>query len=115
MIVLPYPPSLNRYYRNVRGRTLISEAGRVYRGLVVQEALVARPVRFEGPLQIQVDAWLPDARRRDCDNLGKAVFDAMQHAGYYADDSQIVDMRIRKVGIDRHRPRLEVTLREVRQ
>ena len=115
MIVLPFPPSVNRYWRNVRGRTLISEAGRVYRSLVVQEALVARPVRFCGPLQVSIDAWVPDGRRRDCDNLLKAPLDAMQHAGIYADDSQIVDLRIRRAGIDRHQPRLEVTLREVRQ
>lgn len=110
MIVLPFPPSVNRYWRNVRGRTLISEAGRIYRQLVIQEALVARPVRFEGPLRVSISAWLPDSRRRDADNMLKAPLDALTHAGYIDDDSQILDLRIRKAGIDRQRPRLEVTI-----
>lgn len=113
MIILPWPPSVNRYWRNLRGRTLISEAGRLYRSLVVQEALVARHRTFDGPLTVTIAAYLPDSRRRDVDNMLKAPLDAMQHAGWYADDSQIVDLRIRKVGIDRKRPRLEVTISEV--
>lgn len=110
MIVLPFPPSVNRYWRNVRGRTLISEAGRLYRVLAVQEALVARPVRFQGHIRVSIDAWVPDARRRDCDNMLKAPLDALAHAGVYDDDSQIIDLRIRRVGVDRARPRLEVTI-----
>jgi len=36
-----------------------------------------------------VHVFPPDGRRRDLDNLQKALCDALQHAGVYADDSQI--------------------------
>jgi len=36
-----------------------------------------------------MDAFPPDRRRRDLDNLLKSVLDALEHAGLYADDSQI--------------------------
>lgn len=36
-----------------------------------------------------MDAFPPDRRRRDLDNLQKPVLDVLQHAGVYEDDSQI--------------------------
>lgn len=41
-----------------------------------------------GRLAILVEAYPPDRRRRDLDNLFKALLDAMQYAGVYLDDSQ---------------------------
>ena len=32
---LPFPPSMNRYYRNLNGRTLLSAKGRKYKNDVV--------------------------------------------------------------------------------
>lgn len=93
---LPYPPSVNRYYRNVGSRTLISRDGRKYRQRV--EALLAR-LRIrptEGPLAVVVDLFPPDRRRRDVDNAMKSLLDSMQHGGAYHDDSQIVYLEIHK-------------------
>lgn len=110
-LVLPYPPSVNRYWRNVRGRTLLSADGRAYR---TEATLAARMARLEPfgsvAVVVSITAWMPDARRRDLDNLMKGSLDALAHAGVYDDDSQIVDLRIRKGGIDRESPRLEITL-----
>jgi crossover junction endodeoxyribonuclease RusA len=36
-----------------------------------------------------MDAFPPDHRRRDLDNIQKPVLDALEHAGVYEDDSQI--------------------------
>jgi crossover junction endodeoxyribonuclease RusA len=36
-----------------------------------------------------MDAFPPDRRRRDLDNIQKPVLDALEHAGVYEDDSQI--------------------------
>jgi len=36
-----------------------------------------------------MDAFPPDRRRRDLDNLQKSTLDALEHAGLYEDDSQI--------------------------
>ncbi|HAW4327604.1 TPA: RusA family crossover junction endodeoxyribonuclease [Escherichia coli] len=35
-------------------------------------------------------------RKRDLDNLPKAVFDALTSAGFWLDDGQIDDMRIKR-------------------
>ena len=43
---------------------------------------------------INLEAWRPDNRRRDLDNLFKAPLDACTHAGVWEDDSNIVDLRI---------------------
>jgi crossover junction endodeoxyribonuclease RusA len=43
-----------------------------------------------------MDAFPPDRRRRDLDNLPKAVLDSLAHAGVYEDDSQIDLLIIRR-------------------
>lgn len=108
---IPFPPSVNRLWRQWRGRTLLSAQGRAYRTSVAEAALLARPARFgAAELRLGIEAYMPDARRRDLDNLIKAAQDALQAAGLFDDDSQIVDLRIRRAGIDRAAPRLDITL-----
>ena len=93
---LAFPPSVNHYYRRVGRRMLISREGRRYRDRVVA-ALAALGVRpLNGPLQLWVELYPPDRRRRDIDNSMKALLDSMEHAGTYPDDSQIAECHIRK-------------------
>ncbi|MCC7350196.1 MAG: RusA family crossover junction endodeoxyribonuclease [Phycisphaerales bacterium] len=92
VMTLPYPPSVNHYWRNFRGRTLISREGRMFRTNVC--ALLAggsgpRKPPSGGRIALAMDAFPPDRRRRDLDNLQKPVLDALEHAGVYEDDSQI--------------------------
>ena len=98
-LVLPWPPSVNAYYRSVNrgrlaGRVLISERGRAYRAEV--QAIVERRGMnpMQGRLTVHITANPPDRRRRDLDNLLKATLDGLAHAGVFEDDSQIVDLRI---------------------
>ena len=94
-ITLPWPPSVNTYWRNFDGRMIISAKGREYRETVGDQMTVQKMVRhFAGPLRVVIEAWRPDKRRRDLDNLLKAILDGLAHAGVYEDDSQIVDLRI---------------------
>jgi len=88
-IELPYPPSVNRYYRHVGFRTLISREGRAYRRTVC--AILARAaVRpMDGTLAVGLDLYPPDHRTRDADNAQKALLDALQHGGVFHDDSQV--------------------------
>ena len=86
-LTLPWPPSVNHYWRSFQGRVLISKAGREYRDLVSLMAGAHRPCL--GRLAVEIVAHPPDHRRRDLDNIAKAMLDAMQHAGLYEDDSQI--------------------------
>jgi crossover junction endodeoxyribonuclease RusA len=49
-----------------------------------------------GPLEVLIDLYPPDYRRRDADNALKSCLDSLEHGGAYLDDSQIVDLRVRK-------------------
>jgi Holliday junction resolvase RusA-like endonuclease len=97
LYTLPYPPSVNKYYRHVGPRVLISEPGRRYRRLVEREMLAQRAMPLTGLLAVEVDLYPPDRRRRDIDNTQKGLLDALQHAGLYEDDSQIVDLHLRRM------------------
>jgi Holliday junction resolvase RusA-like endonuclease len=93
---LPYPPSVNHYWRRVGPRTLIGREGRRFRERVLA-ILAARPVAtLTGPRAVERQVFPPDRRRRDLDNLQKAVLDALQHSGVYGDDSQVVRLLAEK-------------------
>ncbi len=88
---LPWPPSVNHYYRRVGPRTLISRGGREYRRTVCGLLAGGGPRKppADGRIALAMDAFPPDRRRRDLDNTLKAVGDSLEHAGVYEDDSQI--------------------------
>ena len=110
-LVLPWPPTVNTYYRNVNGKTLISEKGRQYRAAVADQVLIQRGAKqFAGRLAVAIVAHVPDQRRRDLDNLLKSTLDAMTHAGVWLDDEQIDDVRITRGPIG---GMLRVTVQEV--
>ncbi|MCP4594523.1 MAG: RusA family crossover junction endodeoxyribonuclease [bacterium] len=93
---LPFPPSVNHYYRRVGPRTLISREGRAFRRKVCA-VLAADGVRpLTGQLRIEIELYPPDRRRRDIDNVQKALLDALEHGSAYRDDSQIVKLEIEK-------------------
>ncbi|RLI49414.1 MAG: hypothetical protein DRP09_20665 [Candidatus Thorarchaeota archaeon] len=113
LIELPWPPSVNHYYRRVGHRTLISREGRKYRTEVIATLrdLHFRPL--DGELAMTVDAYPPDKRRRDADNILKSLLDAMQHAGAYHDDSQIKKLSVEL--LDPYRPNGKVQVRLFRR
>lgn len=95
-IELPYPPSINHYWRRVGPRTLISREGRRFRRRVLA-ILAARGVRpLAGRLEVEVEVFPPDRRRRDLDNTLKGLIDALERGGAYADDNQIVRLTIQR-------------------
>lgn len=93
---LPYPPSVNHYWRRVGTRTLISRGGRAFRQTVCSILAAGRCQSLTGPLEVDITVYPPDRRRRDVDNVQKALLDALQHGGAYTDDSQIVRLTIEK-------------------
>ena len=97
---LPWPPSINRYYRNIKGRTLISREGREYRKRVI--AILASTQGL-GDIRLFMELFVypPDRRKRDLDNLVKPLQDALQHAKMFDDDGQIDGFSIwRKSPVD---------------
>ena len=109
---LPYPPSVNHYWRRVGARTLISRQGRAFRESVCSLLALRRLHPLDGWLKVHLQIFPPDRRRRDVDNIQKPVLDALQHAGVYHDDFQIVSLIT-----DRMQPvqdgRLEVSITQV--
>lgn len=109
-LTLPYPPSVNHYWRYVGGRPLISKEGRQYRTLIVGEVRLLRLVKLRGRLNVRLEFFPPDKRRRDLDNLNKALLDALQHAGVYGDDSQIDRLELVRMRVVRGgRTQIEIT------
>ena len=113
MVSLPWPPSVNRYWRSVNGKVLISADGRAYRANVALMATIGKwPVWGDRNISVSIAAWFPDQRKRDLDNVLKAPLDALTHALLWTDDSQIHELHIRNMGLDRAKPRLELTIKE---
>ncbi len=89
-LLLPFPPSLNSYYRTVNNRILISKRGREYRNEVVGLVVLQRLKRFDdNRVEVSIMLRPPDKRRRDLDNYLKVVFDAITHSGLWSDDSNV--------------------------
>lgn len=88
---LPYPPSVNHYWRRVGNRTLISKEGRQYRTLVDHRIFYDYGAEdpMEGPLSMRVQVFPPDRRERDLGNLDKALSDALEYAKVFVKDQQI--------------------------
>ncbi|HFP9448323.1 TPA: crossover junction endodeoxyribonuclease RusA [Raoultella ornithinolytica] len=112
-ISLPWPPSNNRYYRHNRGRTHISAEGQAYRdsvGRIIKESML--DIGLATPLKIRIECHMPDRRRRDLDNLQKAVFDALTKSGFWLDDQQVDDYRVKRMSIVKG-GRLDLTIVEL--
>lgn len=88
-ITLPYPPSINHYYGYGNRRVYIKAKGKEFRAAVVARLLEDGFPKFHGPIGMSISVFPPDRRRRDLDNVRKALLDAMQHGGAYDDDCQI--------------------------
>lgn len=97
--ILPYPPTVNTYWRHVGSRTLISRKGRQYRNDVAALLAGKQIEPMAGELSVNVLVHPPDKRRRDLDNILKSLLDSLEHGGAYNDDSQISYLQIRRGGI----------------
>lgn len=101
-LVLPFPPSVNTYWRApnkglLAGRHLISAEGRKYQSAAcaaIIEQLRRLPKPTTSPATVEITLFPPDMRRRDLDNYNKALFDALTHAGVWEDDSQVKRMLV---------------------
>jgi len=117
---LPWPPTMNTYWRHVGRKTLLSAAGREYREEALALLADAYPVAanprplIAGRLAVLLECCPPDRRRRDLDNLPKALLDALTHAGVWGDDSQIDDLRLVRRGVQENAG-VFVTVLEIEQ
>ncbi|HAF2548800.1 TPA: RusA family crossover junction endodeoxyribonuclease [Salmonella enterica] len=101
-LTLPFPPSVNTYWRapnkgQLKGRHMVSASGRKYQSeacAAVIEQLRRLPKPSTAPASVEITLYPPDKRIRDLDNYNKALFDALTHAGVWEDDSQVKRMLV---------------------
>ena len=92
---LPWPPTINTYWRNVNGRTLLSKKGREYKRTVWQAvAEGGGRLRLACPIAVEIVLHPPTKAKMDIDNRIKALLDAMQDASVYVDDSQVEHLTV---------------------
>ena len=94
-ISLPWPPTVNTYWRRHGHVIHLSNRGRRYGEAV--KAIVRQElpnVRLPDEVGVLIELWPPDRRKWDVDNRAKAVLDALTKAKLWRDDSQVRDLRI---------------------
>ena len=79
-LTLPFPPSVNGYWRSTKKGVLISARG--------------RPTALLTELDVHLVLFPPNRAKRDLDNFQKALFDGLTHAGIWKDDSQVKRMTV---------------------
>ena len=96
-LYLPYPPSVNTYWRANGKRRFISKAGVEFKKAVADYVISNQVPKF-GDSRLRIDIIINPRSRRafDLDNTCKAIFDSMMDAGVYDDDSQIDEFTIRR-------------------
>lgn len=95
---MPYPPSVNGYWRTYKNRQIISERGRSYRSLAIRtmKNLNLDNEGLSDRLRVTVTIHPPTLRKYDIDNWCKAPFDALTHAKFWIDDEQVDKLEVLK-------------------
>jgi len=95
VLELPFPPSVNTYYRRGAHATYMSKAGREYKQAVAEYIASGDfPKMGTKRLAVSMVVWPRDRRIFDIDNRIKSVLDSLQDAGLFDDDSQIDELSI---------------------
>lgn len=107
-IVLPLPPSANRYWRTYRGHTVVSADAKAYKAGVWLQAQHVGFEPFAGPVVVYLHVYR--ARKAgDLDNFAKVTLDALRGVAYQ-DDDQIVELHLWRHD-DKANPRVEIEVR----
>ena len=95
-LTLPWPPSVNHYWaRNKNGGMRVGQKGVLFRNAVAEIVATAGITGdMTSLVTVTIEAHAPDKRRRDLDNVQKALLDSLTHAGVWGDDDQVDDLRI---------------------
>lgn len=95
-IVVPWPPSLNNYWRFANGRAFLTKEAREYKKMI---GYLSKSWKYDvllDRIDLDIVVFPPDKRKRDLDNLTKILIDALEEAKLFIDDSQIDRINIER-------------------
>ncbi len=97
---LPLPPTVNSYWSNFRGRTILSLKARLYK-MTVSEYVAEHKIPKFGSHRLHaiITIFPRDKRKIDLDNRLKALLDSLQDAGVFDDDEQFDKIEIARGSI----------------
>ncbi len=99
-LILPFPPSVNTYWRIHNNRILTSVVAREYRTKCDWAVMQQRgAVNLSGRLSVAVILHPPDRRKRDIDNYVKSLFDSLTRSGVWVDDELVDELHVTRGGI----------------
>ena len=94
--VLPFPPSVNTYYRHLpNGRTLLSKKGRLFKA-VADTLPEFESFTAEDRLRVHLQLFPPTKRSFDIDNFAKSTLDLLEFAGVFPNDNQIDELYLER-------------------
>lgn len=106
-LTLPYPPSVNRMWRNARGIMITDPSVLVYKKTVAYQVRAIGIPLLDGPLKLVLDFYRP-RKVGDLSNRIKVLEDSLIGLAYN-DDSQVVEIHARRFD-DKKNPRVEVEI-----
>jgi crossover junction endodeoxyribonuclease RusA len=109
-LTLPYPPSVNDYWRAFRNRVILTSKARKYKA---EAARIGRESGFaplSGPIGVFLRVYRP-RRIGDLDNTLKATLDALRGV-CFVDDRQVQRIEAERFE-DKANPRVEIEVEEL--
>lgn len=92
---VPFPPSVNTYWGFQGSHRFLTKKARQFKADCAIAFLRSGHAGFSDQrLQVRVELFAPDRRKRDIDNHVKSLLDSLCQAGAFADDSQIDHLTI---------------------
>ena len=110
-MVLPSVPSVNALYfttkfgkriRTSKAKEWFAEAESIVRNAMMEQGW---ETTVDTKIVIDIMTYWPDRRKRDVDNQGKAIFDALEHAGVFDNDRWALPRYI-DFAVDKDNPRV---------
>lgn len=112
MIILPLPPSANLYWRNYRGRMVVSTEATQYKADVAKLARL-RDVECIGTGAVRVTMHMHFSTvAADLDNRIKVALDAMNGV-FFTDDKQVTEIHAYKHIANRATAHIEIEVEAI--
>jgi len=93
---LPWPVTVNAYYRSTPGGVKISSRGRAFANEVESCVHEQGGMRLSCRVSLRVELYPQTRRKYDADNVLKSLLDSLEKAGVLENDEQVWDLRVIK-------------------